>query len=293
MNKKLEQLRTDYKNIEIPDELDLIVEKALKKTNKNRRSYKWAAGAAAAVILFIGSLNISPAMAHTLSEVPVVGSIVKVLTFTEFKVDENNYQADIKVPAIKDLENKDLAQYLNDKYLNEGKELYEQFMKDTEDLKESGGGHLGIDSGYEIKTDNDQILSIGRYVVNTAASSSTVMKYDTIDKINQILLSLPILFKDERYVDIISENIKEQMRTQMKEDSGKFYWVTDAGLEDEDLFETFDSIKKDQNFYINQDGKLVISFDKYEVSPGYMGIVEFVIPTEIINDILVSNEYIK
>ncbi|MDU5177028.1 RsiV family protein, partial [Clostridium sp.] len=41
------------------------------------------------------------------------------------------------------------------------------------------------------------------------------------------------------------------------------------------------------------EGKLVISFDKYEVAPGYMGVVEFVIPTEILSDSLVSNEYIK
>jgi len=38
---------------------------------------------------------------------------------------------------------------------------------------------------------------------------------------------------------------------------------------------------------------LVISFDKYEVGPGYMGIQEFEIPTEVIADILVSNEYIR
>jgi len=30
---------------------------------------------------------------------------------------------------------------------------------------------------------------------------------------------------------------------------------------------------------------LVISFDKYEVGPGYMGIQEFEIPTEVIADI--------
>lgn len=32
---------------------------------------------------------------------------------------------------------------------------------------------------------------------------------------------------------------------------------------------------------------------KYEVAPGYMGVVEFQIPTEVIKDALVSHEYIK
>jgi hypothetical protein len=55
----------------------------------------------------------------------------------------------------------------------------------------------------------------------------------------------------------------------------------------------FDSIAKDQSFYINNEGKLVISFDKYEVAPGYMGVVEFIIPSNVIADALVSNVYIK
>ncbi|WP_419392591.1 DUF3298 domain-containing protein [Cytobacillus praedii] len=294
MDKKLEQMKTEYKNIQIPDELEFIVERALLKGKKSKKKngYKWIAGTAAAAVLFIGGLNINPAMASTLEKIPVVGSIVKVLTFTEYKVDKEKYQADIKVPAVSDLENEDLAQSLNDKYIKEGKELYDDFMADMKDLEKNGGGHLGVDSGYEVKTDNDQILSIGRYVVNTVASSSTIMKYDTIDKKNQILLSLPMLFKDESYVNTISENIKEQMRDQMKADENKIYWVSGAGLEDEDLTELFETISKDQSFYINNDGKLVMSFDKYEVAPGYMGVVEFIIPTEAISDILVSDEYI-
>ncbi len=76
-----------------------------------------------------------------------------------------------------------------------------------------------------------------------------------------------------------------------KEDENMIYWV--SGVEDEDLIELFEKISKDQNFYINNDGKLVICFDKYEVAPGYMGVQEFIIPTEVISNVLVSNEYIK
>lgn len=296
MDKKLEKLKADYKNIPIPEELDFVVEKALKQGRKKRKNHglKWLTGASVAAILFTVGINTSPAMANALADVPVVGQVVKVLTFTEFKVDKDDkYKANIKVPAVKDLENEDLASKLNEKYLKEGKELYDSFMVEMKDIEEMGGGHVGIDSGYEVKTDNERILSIGRYVVNTVGSSSTTMTYDTIDKKKEILLSLPMLFKDDNYVSVISENIKEQMREQVKADADKTYWVADAGLEDEGMFELFETIKKDQNFYINNDGKLVISFDKYEVAPGYMGIVEFVIPTEVISDVLVSDEYIN
>ncbi|MDD4568937.1 MAG: RsiV family protein, partial [Tepidanaerobacteraceae bacterium] len=235
--------------------------------------------------------NTSPAFAKTLSKVPLVGGIVKVLTFREYTVDENTFNANIKVPEISGLKDEKLQNSLNEKYLKENEKLYEEFLADMEDMKEKGGGHLGVDSGYVIKTDTDRILSVGRYVVNTVASSSTTFKYDTIDKKNEVLITLPSLFKDDSYVDIISENIKEQMRELHKADEGKIYWV--EGVEEEGLVDLFEQISKEQSFYINSEGKLVICFDKYEVAPGYMGIQEFVIPTEVISEILVSDEYIK
>lgn len=295
MDKKLQELEKQYMKVPIPKELDFVVEKTLKQGQKKKknRTPQWVLGSAAAAMLFTAGLNVSPAMARTLSEIPVVGSVIKVLTWTEYEVAEDTYDANIKVPSIENLENQDLANTLNEKYRAEGKTLYDEFMAEVGDLKLNGGGHLGIDSGYEIKTDNEQILSIGRYLVNTVASSSTVMEYDTIDKENEILITLPMLFKDQHYIETISENIKEQMRTQIAESNqDKVYWVKGAGLADEELMEEFTAIKPDQQFYISDKGKLVISFDKYEVAPGYMGVVEFEIPTDVLKEDLVSTKYI-
>ncbi len=100
-----------------------------------------------------------------------------------------------------------------------------------------------------------------------------------------------MLFKDDQYIRLISGNIKEQMKSQMKDNPDKFYWV--HGASDVLPTDEFKAIKKDQNFYINKNGKLVIVFDKYEVAPGYMGSVEFEIPTEAIANDLVSRNYIK
>lgn len=301
-DKRIEQLKKDYMNIPIPEELDFIVRKTLKsggvkisqKGNISKRFVKIVAATAASILMLAAMVNISPAFAKAVSEVPIVGGVVKVLTFREYTVNEDTFKAEIEVPAISGLENKDLENSLNEKYLEEDKQLYEQFNADKEQIKESNGGpggHLGVESGYVVKTDNDRILSMGRYVVNTVGSSSTVFKYETIDKENQTVITLPSLFKDDSYIDVISENIKNQMIEQNKADKNKFYWV--AGIEQKGNITLFEKISKEQSFYINSEGKLVISFDKYEVAPGYMGIVEFVIPTDILSDILVSNEYIK
>ena len=298
-DKSLQQLKKEYIETPIPKELDFLVNKALRDSgiyNKKRKNiFKRGSIVAASIgisiaILTVG-VNSSAVLAATLSKIPVVGSIVKVLTFREYTVNEEKYKANIKVPSIEGLENKDLESSLNEKYLSENKELYGEFIADMKNLKKNGDGHLGVDSGYVIKTDNDNILSIGRYVVNTVGSSSTTFKYDTVDKKKEILITLPSLFKDSHYVEIISENIKKQMREQMKSDSNKIYWVADASKEK--TMEIFDKIMENQNFYINPQSKLIISFNKYEVAPGYMGVVEFIIPTEVIADILVSNEYIK
>lgn len=299
MDKDLNQLKMDYKNMPIPAELDGLVQDTLdaigvnagKRKNKHGRRGVVAASVAMAVIMLSAGINSSPVFAQTLSEVPVVGSLVKVLTFKNYVVNEDEFKANMKTPEITGLQNKSLERCLNEKYVDENKKLYDQFMADMKNLKQSGEGHLGVNSGYVVKTDTDRILSVGRYVVNTVGSSSTTMKYDTIDKKNEVIITLPSLFKDDRYVNVISENIKEQMIQQHKADKNKLYWV--EGIEQKSNMELFQQISSNQNFYMNAENKLVVSFDKYEVAPGYMGVVEFVIPTEVLSDILVSNEYVK
>ncbi|WP_152395963.1 DUF3298 and DUF4163 domain-containing protein [Paenibacillus guangzhouensis] len=292
MDNNIEQLKQNYTQIPIPEELDFVVNKAIRQSRMKRTNLRWMIGTAAAVIVFVSSVNSSPAIANAFANIPVLDKIVKVVTFREFKVDEDTFNANLKVPAVTNLENKTLEEMLNTKYMEENKKLYAEFQQEMDEMKKQGGGHLGVDTGYEVKTDNDQILSIGRYYVNTVGSSSTTMKYDTIDKKNQVLISLPSLFKDDSYIAHISENIKQQMLEQMKADPEKTYWVK-KDANDTESMDIFETIKKDQSFYINNEGKLVISFDKYEVAPGAEGIVEFVIPTEKIASDLVSREYIK
>ncbi|PKR84216.1 DUF3298 and DUF4163 domain-containing protein [Heyndrickxia camelliae] len=293
MDKKLEQLRNEYKNIPIPAELDDVVNNALIQSRRPRRIYPWILGAVAAAAIFIVSLNTSPTFAKTLSDIPVIRNVVKVFTFKEFNVDDKNYNANLKTPGIKNLENKGLENSLNQKYIDENRKLYKDFTQEMNEMKKQGNGHMSVDSGYEVKTDNDQILSIERYVTKIQASSDTTLKFDTIDKKKQILLTLPILFKNDQYIDVISKNIQEQMLQQMKEDPSKIYWISGAGDLDISQEEMFKKISANQNFYINKDHKLVIAFNQFDVAPGYMGTVEFVIPTKVISNILVGHEYIQ
>ena len=293
MDNRLKELEKQYKDVPIPKELDAIVEASLNKKPKKAKKHvpKWVLSSVAAAALFTAGLNVSPTMARNLADIPVLGSVVEVLTFVNYELEEESYSANIEVPKINS-ESSEIAS-LNEKYAAEGKALYEQFLAEIKEMEQAGGGHLGVDSGYMVQTDTEQILSVGRYIAETAGSSSMVMLYDTIDKQKEIVITLPSLFKDDRYISVISDYITEQMRQEMNTtNQEKTCWVRDAGIPDEELIDPFTTIKADQNFYITQQGKLVIVFDEYEVAPGYMGIVEFEIPTALLADVLVSNEYI-
>ena len=75
------------------------------------------------------------------------------------------------------------------------------------------------------------------------------------------------------------KNIINEMRKQNEEGTG-YFWV------DEDDIDPFKKIKEAQNFFINDNGNIVICFDKYDVAAGAQGCPEFEIPNEVIKNIL-------
>lgn len=88
--------------------------------------YKWFASVGVAAVVFLIAINTSVTVASALSSIPGVDRLVKVLTIKEYIVAEDNYDANIKVPAVTNMENKDLELGLNNKYLSENKALYEK-----------------------------------------------------------------------------------------------------------------------------------------------------------------------
>lgn len=282
-NRKMDDLRENYMNIKISDKLDDRVSQAIKKSKKINRRWinmkKSVIGVAASVAVVIGMLNVSPAFADALEEVPIVGNIIKLVVLKNYRVKDNNIEADINIAQIDGLKNKELQDNLNEEFMKEGKEAYENLLKEIPDIGE-GRKYVGMD--YNIKSETDSILSIELSKLEIQASGYETRKHYVIDKEKQVVLTLPLIFKDKSYVDVISDNIKEQMRKQMKEDEGKIYFLDS----EEDFAEDdFKKIAENQDFYINSNNNLVICFDEYEVAPGYMGPVEFIIPKEIVNSL--------
>lgn len=286
MKKKeeLKILKENYNNIEIPKDLDDVVNNALSSANvSNRRKVinRWSS-IAASLCIVVGAVNFSPSFADTLEDIPVIGNVIKVINLRNYRIDENGFDVSIDVPKIEGLKDKELEYKLNKDFEEDGKKLYKEYEQEMKMLKYKGiEGRELVKSWYEVKTDDDNILSLIIYNHYAQGSSNTTRKFYNINKKDQTVLTLEGMFAGTNYIDVISDNIKSQMRERMKENPNEYYWLDE---EMDDI--NFTKINKNQGFYINENGELVICFDKYEVGPGSTGLTEFVIPKDITSKLI-------
>lgn len=304
-DKKLEEMRQNYENIKIPAELRQRVEagirQAKEETKMKKRSKvivytgRVAGGVAAAMVMITVMANSGAAIAHAMAKIPVIGAIAEVVTFREYESTDNNnnMEADIKIPEVSvknedGMVNEETTQKINKSIQEYTDEIIAQYEADVKAAGE-GEGHMNVELDYSVITDSDRLFSIRFDQLLVMASGTQMVKIYHIDKQTGEMIGLDGLFKDGAdYITVLSENIKEQMKERMAADESLVYWV-----DNEDMSEwNFESIKEDNTFYVNENGKLTIVFDEYEVAPGYMGSVEFEIPTEIIQD-LVQEGFLK
>lgn len=285
---RLSRMKDAYLRIPVPEELDMAVKSAISRATPNRpgrllRSV--AIAVAAAVCIFTIAVNALPALAASMQDVPILGRIVEVLTFARFT--RSGYDLNLDVPEIRGLGDTALQNGLNERYLAQARELYDGFIEKVGKLEEGQLPHRALDAGYKVKVQSGDMLVIQHWKVETGASGVESVRYDTIDLRNEVLLTLPGLFKSDGYVEVISADIKEQMKAQMATNPEVMYFTDPSDPC------TFKEIARDHVFYLNEDHKLVIVFDEYAVAPGCMGVVEFVIPTDVIAEQLVGNGYIR
>ncbi len=306
---EFENFQKNYSEIEIPEELKRVVELAVEDAKEEEKMVKhrsingWikATGTVvAACACMVIAVNSSATIANTMAKIPVIGSVIKVVTFRTYEVDEERVQANIEVPSIsvepligggveQDIDETkdvvDVTETFNRTVEDYTNELIVAFENDIAQMEEDGmEGCEAIDTRYEVITDTDNLFSLRMDTTLTEASGYNFSKVYHIDKVKNEMITLEDVFiEDSDYVTIISENIKDQMRYNMANDENVLYFI-----DSEEGFDQFDfkQIKADQNFYFNVDGDLTIMFDEYEVAAGYMGMLEFIIPSNILVDIL-------
>ncbi len=217
--------------------------------------------------------NISMVYARAMNEIPVLGDLVRVFTIRNYDFSNENYELQVSVAKVDDEKNPKAGEYINKNIDELTSSIIEQFYHEMG--LANGNGHGSIHIDYETITNTEQWYTLKLMVTETAASSNTYYKFYHIDRTTGKYVTFGSLFEKEDF-PALEKWIVEDMKTQMEEDPSKAYWIEETALG-----RTLTALDEDQNFYFNEKGNLVIVYDKYEVSPGFMGCPEVEIPREV------------
>ena len=131
-----------------------------------------------------------------------------------------------------------------------------------------------IDVNYEITYQDDSIVSFIITKSESMASAYTEQYFYNIDIKNGRELNLKDVL-GENYKEIVDREVSKQIEERKKADENNLYFEKNEG--------GFSGIKNEyQDFYIDENKKVTVVFQKYEIAPGYMGIQSFEISDNIL-----------
>lgn len=118
----------------------------------------------------------------------------------------------------------------------------------------------GLAADYEVKLNNTKYLSVLQsiYTYTGGAHGNTVRYSMTLDQNTGKVLSLPDLFKDDTYLEVLNNSAAQQNRELVYQEV---------------------KITGSENFYLT-DSELVIYYQQYEIAPYAAGFVEYRFPYE-------------
>lgn len=274
--------KTNYDNIEIPDNLDAVVQEAIAAGLAERRKDQlWCplkrAGFTAAIfaVCMISALNLSSTFAAAACELPVVGGLCQIFLFREYHTEDPVKYIDVKIPQIENTGKTELETRVNQEIRKviqdcvtasevRAKEYYDAFL-------ETGGkpeefDPVGITIDYEVKYVRPDYVSfvVSQYETRFAAYHDDF--YYNIDLDNGKIITLKDWFGPQ-YRQIIADSIETTIAG-WSEEQRSILW---------DDLSMVDLISENTDFYFNQDGQIVVVIEKYEAAYGAAGNLEFTI----------------
>lgn len=236
-----------------------------------------SASAAAVVLVFSLSVNLSPAFADAVRNVPVLGSIAEVVTLKNYFEQKDNVSYSVRQPAVADdqgqvqddVVNQQIQQAI-DTYLADAQQRIEEYKEaylatgGTEEEFLSRNIQVQVD--YQVFSQTEDTLSFALYMDENWVNSYGIVKYYNLDLQTGQPLTLQDLLGDN-WQSMVNEEIAAQI--QQQEQEGVPYLIDES---------TFSGVTDQTKFYINDQHQIVIVFDKYEIAPGSSGRPEFVLP---------------
>lgn len=278
-DEKLRQLAAKEK-IETPESVRARMEETLMALPRKEKKViplfpRIAAAAACFALVFLFILpNVSVAYATAMENIPIIGDLIHVFTIRNYRYADSSHEMDIQVPNVSDPADGEAAGIINSEVEQLTQDLVNQFYDELEVVGDEGHGSMYVTYDVLNNTERWFVLKLSVHLVS--ASGSTYFVYYNVDRETGKIVTLGELFTTDDFETVIAENIKKQMRQQMKQDDSVVYWLDKKSFGDE-----FAAVDGEHNYYFSENGDLVIPFDKYEVGPGSMGCPEFVIEKDV------------
>ena len=265
---------------------DSLEEPPRRKPERRQLSHWGAWFAAVAASLLVILPNVSASAAEALEQIPVLGSLVQVVTLRNYLYDDGHSFADVSVPQVLEGGQAELVEKKSRfianvrpveseaeavAFIDEMKKKYwddrllDQFQQDAEVLAQ--GGYQSLDVSYEVTADTDRWFTLCVSALQTQASGYQILRYYHIDKSTGEMATLSDLFPSgSDYVSVLSDEVRRQM-----EEGDRSYFSHE-----------FRSIDPEQAFYWTPDGGLVLVFDEASGAAAAEGVLEFSIPASTV-----------
>lgn len=271
-------------------------EKGVEPMNSKKSSkMKYTLIPVAACFAFVIMVNTSTVFASSMSNIPILNSIAKVVTISEYTISRDANETHVKMPVFSDFSNKELEQRINSEIskkietLTAEAEAYAaEYKKNylSPENKESEYIPMTYEFDYEVHSNNQDILS---FVITQTERNNTTQKYldemgvpEKSEYVTLYMYNIDLKTgKDITLQDLLGDNFKQianreierQVKERAQKDKNLLYYY-------EEFFASKGpkGIEDNQQFYINEAGNPVLVFDKYIIAPEYAGIQEFEIP---------------
>ena len=255
-------------------EINNTIKKDLDSRKKNK--VKLIASSAAIVSLLVLPLNLSPTFANSLSDIPIIGDIARVLTIKNYINKSETIDIDVKLPGVSDLSDKDYEDKINK--IIEGKseailaEATERAREYKEAFIETGGSeeefkekNLQVKVDYRVFSSNENVLSFLVFTHESLAAVYADYSYYNINiKSNKDITLEDMLGSD--YQAVITKSVLRDIEIQKNNEDVSFF----EDVNSEDFL-----VRDDIDFYLDENNSVIVVFDKYEIAPGAYGRLEY------------------
>lgn len=278
---EFQEPKSEHEHIPIPEELSDRVQEGLRQGRRARARRRWTRSigtVAACFAVLVGTLNLSPTVAATAADVPVLGGLFQVLTVRNYTTEQDQAHYQVKVPEV-DADGQ-AAQRVNaeiqkrvDAYIAEyqamWKEYREAFLSTGGTEEEWAKRSMDVVVDYQIMSQTDTTLSFMLDLSQCSFSAAEERHYYNLNLAEDRDITLEELLGED-WVSRCNTSVQNYIADHTESDGFSYFFSPESG--------GFTTVDDSTGFYIQEDGTVVLSFPRYSIAAGAAGIVE--IPVE-------------